>query len=216
MLYAPEAATGTVDCWLTDLRHSSCTDVSLSSNFTYWDMHSFRPTKHCVVSVCIEGSHSSCQKRTRISMFMAVDSSVKGNLRNRNQRSWYVLLLSGRLNARHIYFSCRSYFTTDGQSVSICLGVERTLGLETTYYFLSEGCGLVSVGRPLWREDRSAVCSAITHWSGSRRTRNHTSLSHSDSPHLEGQPYFYRPGTGWPRVALGFNSRYFFTLSRAF
>jgi hypothetical protein len=32
---------------------------------------------------------------------------------------------------------------------SVCLGVEPTLELVTSYYFLSEGCGLVSVGRPL-------------------------------------------------------------------
>jgi hypothetical protein len=41
----------------------------------------------------------------------------------------------------------RSYFTTDGQSV--CLGVEPAPGLVIRYYFLSEGCCLVSVGRPL-------------------------------------------------------------------
>jgi hypothetical protein len=50
----------------------------------------------------------------------------------------------------------RSYFTTDGRSVSqsACLGVEPTLGLVTRYYFLVrrlpyESRGLVSVGRPL-------------------------------------------------------------------
>jgi hypothetical protein len=47
----------------------------------------------------------------------------------------------------------RSYFTTDSQSV--CRGVEPTLEPETRYYFLSEGCCLVSVGRPLWRDDLS-------------------------------------------------------------
>jgi hypothetical protein len=47
---------------------------------------------------------------------------------------------------------------------------------------LSEICGLVSVGRPLWREDGSAICSVITQWSGSRRTRNHTLLSHLRLP----------------------------------
>jgi hypothetical protein len=39
---------------------------------------------------------------------------------------------------------------------------------------LSEICGIISVGRPLWREDGSAICSVITQWSESRRTRNHT------------------------------------------
>jgi hypothetical protein len=43
---------------------------------------------------------------------------------------------------------------------------------------LSESCGLVSVGRPLWREDGSAICSVITQWSESLRTRNHPLLSH--------------------------------------
>jgi hypothetical protein len=47
---------------------------------------------------------------------------------------------------------------------------------------LSEICGLVSVGRPLWREDGSAICSVIAQWSGSRRTRNHTLLSHLRVP----------------------------------
>jgi hypothetical protein len=59
-------------------------------------------------------------------------------------------------------------------SQSVWLGAEPTLGLVTRYYFLSESCGLVSMGRPLSREDGSAVCSAITQWSESRRTRNHT------------------------------------------
>jgi hypothetical protein len=34
-------------------------------------------------------------------------------------------------------------------SQSVCLGVKFTLGLVTRYYFLSEICCVVSVGRPL-------------------------------------------------------------------
>jgi hypothetical protein len=34
-------------------------------------------------------------------------------------------------------------------SRSVCLGVEPTRGLLARYYFLSESCSLVSVGRPL-------------------------------------------------------------------
>jgi hypothetical protein len=45
-------------------------------------------------------------------------------------------------------------------------------------WLLSESCGLVFVGRPLWRDVGSAVCNAITQWSKSRRTRNHTLLFH--------------------------------------
>jgi hypothetical protein len=33
-------------------------------------------------------------------------------------------------------------------------------------------------GRPLWRKDGSAICSVITQWFESLRTRNHTLLSH--------------------------------------
>jgi hypothetical protein len=63
-------------------------------------------------------------------------------------------------------------------SQSVSLSVEPTLGLMTMYYFLSEGCCLVSVGRPLWRADGSVICAVITQWSESRSTRNQTLLSH--------------------------------------
>jgi hypothetical protein len=57
----------------------------------------------------------------------------------------------------------RSYFRTDGQSVSQYVLVSSTLvGLATSKLFpvgmlLSEICGLLSVGIPLWREDGSKV-----------------------------------------------------------
>jgi hypothetical protein len=62
----------------------------------------------------------------------------------------------------------RSYFTTDSQSV--CLGIEHPCGtpdqiLLPVGMLLFEICGHVSVGRPLWREDGSAICSVITQWS---------------------------------------------------
>jgi hypothetical protein len=57
------------------------------------------------------------------------------------------------------------YFTTDGQSGSLaiehpcetCAQILLPVGM-----LLSEICSLVSVGRPLWREDGSAICSAIS------------------------------------------------------
>jgi hypothetical protein len=52
---------------------------------------------------------------------------------------------------------------------------------------LSEICGLVSGGRPLWRENGSAICSVITHWSESLRTRYHIFCLIWDYPNLEGQ-----------------------------
>jgi hypothetical protein len=87
------------------------------------------------------------------------------------------------------YFEVRSYFTTDGQLV--CLGIEHPCGksgqiLLPVGMLLSEICGLVSVGRPLWREDGSAICSVITQWSELLRTRNHNLLSHLRLPKTEG------------------------------
>jgi hypothetical protein len=87
-------------------------------------------------------------------------------------------------------FEVRSYFTTDSQSVSMswCRAHLRTCDqiLLSVGMLLSEICGLVSVGLPLWREDGSAICSAITQWSESRRTRNHALLSHLRLPQPEG------------------------------
>jgi hypothetical protein len=37
---------------------------------------------------------------------------------------------------------------------------------------------LFFLGRPLWREEGSVFCSTICQWSESRRTHNHTLLSH--------------------------------------
>jgi hypothetical protein len=72
----------------------------------------------------------------------------------------------------------RSYFTTDSQSVSQYVLVSSTLvGLATRYYFLSECCCGV-LGRPLWREDGSA----INQWSESLRIRNHTLRFHLRLP----------------------------------
>jgi hypothetical protein len=59
----------------------------------------------------------------------------------------------------------RSYFTTDGQSFSMswCRAHSGTCDqiILTVGTLLSESCSLRSVERPLWREDGSAVCSAI-------------------------------------------------------
>jgi hypothetical protein len=73
-----------------------------------------------------------------------------------------------------------------GQSVSMswCRAHSRTCdlillpigGLQSESYYL------VSVGRPLWREDVSTICRAITQRPESRRTHNHTLLSHLRLP----------------------------------
>jgi hypothetical protein len=72
-------------------------------------------------------------------------------------------------------------------SQSVCLGIEHPCGtcdqiLLPVGVLLSEICGLISVKCSLWREDGSAICSVITQCSESRRTRNHTLLSHLRLP----------------------------------
>jgi hypothetical protein len=96
--------------------------------------------------------------------------------------------------------------------------------LLLVWRLLSESCCFVSMGRPLWREDGSSVCGAIIKWSVSRRTRNHTLLSHLRLPQ-PGEPDFriyipqeqggpvISPGTGFPLNhllrAAGLQWRYF-------
>jgi hypothetical protein len=74
---------------------------------------------------------------------------------------------------------------------------------------MAEICGLVSVRHALWREDGTAICSVITQWSESRRTRNRTLLSHVRLPEpggpgsriyipLEQGGPVIAPGTGFP------------------
>jgi hypothetical protein len=50
------------------------------------------------------------------------------------------------------------------------------------------------VGRPLWREDESVICSAITHWLGSSRTHSIIFLPHPRLPQPGGpDPRIYNP-----------------------
>jgi hypothetical protein len=51
------------------------------------------------------------------------------------------------------------------------------LCLTVTFFLLHVRC-------PLWREDGSVICTAITHWLESLRTQNHILLSIWDSPNL--------------------------------
>jgi hypothetical protein len=79
-------------------------------------------------------------------------------------------------------------FGTDGGSASSSLCRSPFWGPWPDFNFL---CLTITfflnyVGRPVWREDESAVCSAITQWSESSRTRNHTLLSHPRLPQPRG------------------------------
>jgi hypothetical protein len=113
------------------------------------------------------------------------------------------------------FYRNRSYFATDGQSASMswCRAHSETCDqiLPPVGRLLSESCGLISVGRPLWREDGSAVCSVITQWSESRITRNHTLLSHLRllQPGEPGSRIYIPQEQGGPVIppAIGFHLR---------
>jgi hypothetical protein len=49
---------------------------------------------------------------------------------------------------------------------------------DFTFSFCRKIALLLVLGRPLWREDGSVICSTICQWSELRRTHNHTLLSH--------------------------------------
>jgi hypothetical protein len=60
----------------------------------------------------------------------------------------------------------QSYITTE-VSRSVRLGVRHPSGTRNQFFPFSlwlflDSCGFVDVGRPLWREDGSVICSAIT------------------------------------------------------
>jgi hypothetical protein len=85
------------------------------------------------------------------------------------------------------YYLSKSKLLYDWLTQSAWLGIEHPCGtcdqiLLPVGMLLSGIRGLVSVGRPLWREDGSAVCSVISQWSESRRTRNHALRSHLRLP----------------------------------
>jgi hypothetical protein len=105
--------------------------------------------------------------------------------RSKVKRGWHIIhLLSPleRANLKHWTTHVEVEVEATLQltvSKSVCRAVELTLGLVTRYYFLSEGCclkveGLVSVRRPLWREDRSAI--AVQSLNGRSRTEPLTIL----------------------------------------
>jgi hypothetical protein len=67
---------------------------------------------------------------------------------------------------------------------------------------------LLHVGRPLWWEDSCVICSAITHWLESRRTRNRILLPHLRLPQPGGPgPCIYLPKEqGGPVIHPALNS----------
>jgi hypothetical protein len=66
------------------------------------------------------------------------------------------------INKQSVSFIYFLYILSRHSGVTYNLGVESTLELVTRYYFLSESCCVVSVGRPLWREVGSVSCQSLS------------------------------------------------------
>jgi hypothetical protein len=108
-------------------------------------------------------------------------------------------------------------------SKSVCLGIEYPCGTCDQILFpvrmlLSEICGLVSIERPLWREDGSAIYSVITQWSVLLRTRNNTILSHLrfPQPGVPGSRIYIPQEQGGPVIHPGTGLQYLWWTKQRF
>jgi hypothetical protein len=88
----------------------------------------------------------------------------------------------------------------------IRLGVRHPFGTHDQIFLFPFVCRKIALlfvlGRPLWREDGSVICSAICQWSESRRTHNQILL-----PHLRLLDYlsvasYDSQGLGWKYSTL--------------
>jgi hypothetical protein len=74
----------------------------------------------------------------------------------------------------------------------VYLGVKPHLGPKIIFSLLSDSCGFVDVGRPLWREDRSVIYTCC--WPSPAQSWPYFTLSNSRFPHPGGQgPRIYTP-----------------------
>jgi hypothetical protein len=91
---------------------------------------------------------------------------------------------------------------------SVCLGIEYPCGTCDQILFpvgilLSEICGLVSIGRPLWQEDGPLQCNHSIVWVTQNLKPCFTVSSETPPTWRARFPYLYPPGTGWPSYTLG-------------
>jgi hypothetical protein len=64
----------------------------------------------------------------------------------------------------------------------VSLGVKPYVGPKTRFLLLSDSCGFVDVGRPLWGEDRSVIYRCHSQkYTPSTRTILHVGILHSES-----------------------------------
>jgi hypothetical protein len=144
------------------------------------------------------GKH--CIAIFRVSIFCGLWSSYIGLAvaGGWDEKSWLNTLLSPNKGCKH---KSESKLCYDRRSVGQSILVSGShLGPKTRFLLLSDSCGFVDMGYPLWRKDESVVynccCpSPAQSFLGpspaclrfktlpTRRTRS---------------PYLYPPGTGWP------------------
>jgi hypothetical protein len=97
---------------------------------------------------------------------VSCDSKLSGTPGSSTQTGLHLLLVWAILLNPLIHWRSQGYFTTDDQSISksSCRAHSGTYDqiFLPVGMLLSESCGLVSLGRHLWREDVSAICGAIS------------------------------------------------------
>jgi hypothetical protein len=64
-----------------------------------------------------------------------------------------------------------SYFTSDGQPASLSWNKAPIWGFRPDFLLMSDNCGFVDMGRPLWRENGSVVYNCC-----SLRQRSHSQV----------------------------------------
>jgi hypothetical protein len=127
------------------------------------------------------------------------------------------LSLVNRLRLYQVYVShiqhvtqvrVKSKLCYDRRSVGQCVLISSPhLRPKTRFLLLSDSCGFVDVGRPLWREDGSVVYNC--RWPSSAQSFSGPSpaglitifycLRFETPPTWSTRsPYLYPPGTGWP------------------
>jgi hypothetical protein len=98
---------------------------------------------------------------------------------------------------------------TDGQSASLSWHRAPIRNLRPDFSFLSDSCGFLDVGHPLWRENWSVICLYNCFWAFPEQSLSgpsHTELttifytvSFETPPTWRARsPYLYPPGRGWP------------------
>jgi hypothetical protein len=137
--------------------------VSVCNNLSVWTLSMYISCLY-TVKQCIDKIYKASFSSSSVQQIMSYQLLV-AHVNHGSLDTWTVVQVIAAKFKPFIFSelgfalssSSSSYIATDGQIL---------------IFFL------LHVRRPLWREDGSVICSAITHWLESRKTRYHILLSH--------------------------------------